>query len=381
MLKYVASAAVAIVSLIGARRVEAQRVNAPAVGTWRVDAQPVLRVSMNDTLDFSVLVGLSRLPDGGLVVASDMKNNIQFLDAAGRFIKSVGRMGKGPGEFEGVRAFMRFGDTLVLLDLQGGGHLFSLNGKYIRSEPSLPNTIRVHGYLRDGRRVAGTLDYSNAVVGDWRQATETLQLYRGAASAKLGAFPSLEVTREQNGRVRSHVYAPRNRVAVFSRGFCAGYSGSVSVTCHDAQGKRISTVTLSGARPVAVSKEDEEAYFTDIYDANPGEPKAKLDAQVRAARERVTFAKSMGVFGDLIAAQDDKLWIGPPSSDDNRPFATNPVPASTTSWRVYNLGGSQAALIALPAGFRLLEAGSDYVAGVAADEDGLEILMVYRVKK
>lgn len=361
----------------------ATRARASVRGTpaWTVEPKPLLSISMNDTLNFSLFAGLTRLPDGGVVVASDAKNNMQFFDARGRLTKSVGRTGRGPGEFDGIWSMGRTGDTLVILDRTNIAHLFSLTGSYLRSDPVIASPANLYGYQRDGSRVTGVLDNSNAESGEWKQAVETIQRRRGAVVTKLGDFPTLELTRGVNGRPRAHLYAPRNRVAVLREHVCAGYAGGVSISCFDMQGRKVGTVTLTNVTAVPVTKADEEAYFTDIYEANIGDSKEKLDGQVRLERERRTFAKSMGYFGSLIASRDDDLWVGPPSTADGRPFVTNVVPSAPTTWRVFRPDGTPVATVSLPARFRLVEAGSDYAAGITTDADDLEVVVIYRLRK
>jgi hypothetical protein len=348
---------------------------------WVVDTAPTLEVRMKDTLNFSLIVGLSLLPDGGIVIASDIANNLQYFNRNGTYVRSVGRMGRGPGEFQGIGSFHRFGDSLAVVDLQGVLQIFTVTGKYIRTAPPLMNKSRTLGFFADGRLIAGSLDYTSLEAGKWQQATELLQVWRGSDARTLGRFPSVLAFRGKEGSVKGNVYSPRNRVAVLANHFCAGFAGSTSINCYDAGGRDRSSFRLSGRADVAVTKADEEAYFQDIYDANVGEPKAKLDAQERAARARVTFSKSMGYFGDLIASRDNSLWVGPPSNKDGRPFAQNALPDKPTQWDIYDLSGSALAVVELPARFRLMEAGANYVAGVTADHDGLEVVRVLRLTK
>ncbi len=295
---------------------------------------------MSDTVNFSLFAALSRRSDGGVVIASNARNNLQFFDARGRRIKTVGRSCRGPGEFDGIWSLSRTSDTLVVLDRTGIPHLFSVAGSYLRSDPVIANP-----------------------------------------ATTLGEFPPLELTRAKNGRPRANLYAPRNRVTVLSDHVCTGYAGGVTISCFDQQWRKVGTATLRDVAPVSVTKADEEAWFNDIYEANVGDAKDKLDRQVRLERERRTFARSMGYFGSLIASRDDLLWVGPPSTADSRPFVTNVVPSTPTTWRVFRPNGSPVATVSLPARFRLVEAGGDYVAGITADSDGAEVVLVYRLAK
>lgn len=336
---------------------------------------------MSDTVDFTLVVGMYALPGQGVVVASHASNSLQFFDARGRLSLVVGRKGRGPGEFEGIDKFFRFGDSLVVIDMQGVGQVYTLSGKYVRSEPALSREARLHGYFADGSRLTGTVKTDDIPVGKWQQATERLVRTSSAQSTPLGSFPTQAFSRNANGQLLGTVYSPRNRVAVLRRTFCAGYAGSASIACYDTQGVKLSTITLRGASPVSVTKADEEAYFNDVYVANPTDPKQMLDQQVAAMRRRVTFSTSLGVFGTVLSGRDDTIWIGPPTTADWRYLNPTPLPEKPTVWQVFALNGDLVANVRLPARFFLFDAGRDYVAGITKDHDDQEIVLVYDLRK
>ncbi len=57
------------------------------------------------------------------------------------------------------------------------------------------------------------------------------------------------------------------------------------------------------------------------------------------------------------------------------------IPEKPTTWTVVGTDGSWVADVVLPARFSLLDAGRDYVAGVELDEDDVESVVVYRLKR
>src|SRR4051812_32142095 len=75
---------------------------AGAQATWMVAVKPILDVpgvSANGAVNFENPRGATRLSDGGLLVADRGSTSMRVFDAAGHLTKSVGREGKGPGEF------------------------------------------------------------------------------------------------------------------------------------------------------------------------------------------------------------------------------------------------------------------------------------------
>lgn len=180
---------------------------------WTVASKPQLRVAPADTLEFGMVIGLSVLPGGGIVLASHRSNSIQWFDARGHRTRSVGRKGGGPGEFNGVSKFLRFGDTLALVDLRGLSHLFAVNGRYVRSEPRpRPAGDRV-GYFADGDQLISVLETSHITADRWQQTRDILTRRGASSSVTLGTFPSVEAIRH-GGDLDGRIYAARNRVAV-----------------------------------------------------------------------------------------------------------------------------------------------------------------------
>jgi len=281
---------------------EAQRPTAlpaprsPQKSAWSVDPQFQLRIAPNDTLEFGMVIGLSMLSDGGVVLASHRSNSIQFFDAQGRRTKSVGRRGRGPGEFTGVSQFLRFGDTLVLVDLRGIAQLFSSTGKYVRSESKLGSNVERLGYFSNGDRLVSTSMTDHLSPGRWEQTHDELTRISSSSSVLLGSFPSVEAMRNAGGALSGKVYAPRNRVAVLKETFCAGYNGAFRFDCFDQRGKKISTVERKGVKVKPVTNDDKEAYFAGIYEANKTTPEIANDMQ--QVRARVQFSERFPAFGE-----------------------------------------------------------------------------------
>jgi hypothetical protein len=376
---FMALVAALFVFPVSERRVAAQAQPVPPI-TWRVSGSPRIRIVMTDTMLFEYVSGLTMLPEGGLIVASDQRSALLFFDDRGRFVRSIGRRGRGPSEFNGIARAWRFGDTLAVVDLRDVPQIFTLAGAYVRSAPKLPSG-RLHGFLGNGDAVVGTLDLDAITPGGWKTVDERLLRIRGSSSTPLGTFASQEVSRSKDGELKGRVFGPRNRVAVFADGFCAGFAGGASIRCFDATATVRASLALSGLTPVAVSDADREAYFNDRYVANQGMPRARLDAMVNAMRSETEFANTMGNFGALVASRDGLLWVGPPSNEDWRPTAPNPLPDRPTRWRIYSRAGVWIANVTLPARFRLFEAGANYVAGVTGDDDGQEVIVVYEVRR
>lgn len=99
-----------------------------------------------DTLFESVIDVVT--DNNGNVYACDYKaNNIKKFDSSGKFLKTIGRQGQGPGEFNNPSKIVVSNDRLIVLD-SGNGRFcaLSLDGEFIKSAPisigEIPRNIR-----------------------------------------------------------------------------------------------------------------------------------------------------------------------------------------------------------------------------------------------
>ncbi len=67
---------------------------------------------------FGRVVSVVSHRDGRIYVADEIANRVQVFDAAGRFERSLGREGEGPGEFNRLYSLAWLGDTLAALDVR-----------------------------------------------------------------------------------------------------------------------------------------------------------------------------------------------------------------------------------------------------------------------
>ena len=102
-----------------------------AVARW--SAWEEVRIGSEDEPG-NVLTRVSQVrlgPGGAMLVGQPMDHTIRVYDGAGRAVRSIGRRGSGPGEFEGLGGFGFLGDTLYASDHRlGRVSLFSADGGF-----------------------------------------------------------------------------------------------------------------------------------------------------------------------------------------------------------------------------------------------------------
>jgi hypothetical protein len=104
---------------------------------WVVDSAPTLMLGagVDDTTQlFAVVVGATRLPDGGVLVVDRQEYTLHLYSADGNRVGSFGRKGSGPGEYRYPARFWRCGDSVLVNDIDGAvTSVLSLTGDFVRS--------------------------------------------------------------------------------------------------------------------------------------------------------------------------------------------------------------------------------------------------------
>jgi hypothetical protein len=204
-----------------------------AAAQWTIDTTPRLRLTQQDTITFEGVQGITVLPDGGVVVASYVSNTLRYFDANGAYVRSVGREGKGPGEFQTITAFSRYGDSIAVMDLDEVSQHFTLDGQYVRTDTRPTGGGRPLGHFGSRERVLGRFLLDSLKPDTTSQVHDLLVRGGDSTERQLVVFPSRLLTRASDGKLSAQLYTAHNRVAVFDDGFCAGYGGGATIKCYD----------------------------------------------------------------------------------------------------------------------------------------------------
>ena len=87
---------------------------------FTIDSAPRLRIGVEageEQLQFSEITGVARLEDGRIAVANGRPLEVRIFSPEGKFLRTVGSRGQGPGEFESLGAIAAgHGDTVFVVD-------------------------------------------------------------------------------------------------------------------------------------------------------------------------------------------------------------------------------------------------------------------------
>ncbi len=364
----------------GVRIVSSSRPAWDSGNAWLIDTTPLRAVGGDERDSLAMLqlvAGAMRQSDGTVVVADRGSSQLKYFDVSGQLVRTVGRKGSGPGEFEYIAWLQACGgDSAFVADI--GNRLVSViapDGRLVRrftvetSEGS--GTPFTTSCARSGRLVT-------TGWGDVRRALEQPRPFRpdvpvdlssvrdGVTPRSLGRFPGTEMVPLPGGG------GPRAggrwlHVAMGSNALWLAPNDGRGLLRYDSLGT-LTRVARYGDGDPPLTAADARFLTRVILDS-------LLIARQRAQVERELavhpFPDRLPQHFALMVDARDHLWVQRP------PRATDPDPA----WDVLSPDGVWLGGIALPRGARPLEIGADYLVAVGIADHGGEVVVEYRVRR
>lgn len=382
----------------GVQIVTSERPMLPAARAWRIEPVPMLRIGGDDAPDdslyeFSLVMGVARMQDGRWAIGVQGSHTIRFYGADGKFVSSAGRKGEGPGEFQQILGMaITPGDTLVVMD-NGEVEYFDNRGRFVRQGASRRN-MGPAGYVWP----AGILPGGEFVGFNWNDRTP------GPNGVIL--VPFLRVARTLPDRdtisvVPIAIYAdgvdvryggpipftPRSAVTSSASRYWYGFGREFEVREYDLSNRIVRLVRRSFT-PQPVRQAERDGYVAHAKAARERDKMHPLSPAMREASDRalanLPFPRDLPAFADIKADRSGNLWV---EHYDWHVALLEPGPSRIQTmsvpsrWDVFDPSGRWLCSVDLPARFTPLEIGSDYVAGLARDEDEVERVDIYRLRK
>lgn len=111
----------------------------PPVAKWRLVEEWRVGGEVEGPHSFGDVRGLGLLPDGGIVLLDAKDQQVHYLDARGRPVRTVGRKGGGPGEFQRANGLLVTSKGHVIVNDPGNNRftILSGNGDLLKTFPIL----------------------------------------------------------------------------------------------------------------------------------------------------------------------------------------------------------------------------------------------------
>jgi hypothetical protein len=349
--------------------------------TWALGKRAIL--SSEDAAqktEFHRIVGALRASNGFVAVLDAGSNSLVVLDSAGGLVARVGRKGSGPGEFQSPRWAGRIGDTAAVYDLSTRRlSLIAVSRapKFIKevrvSASSTRGGVSVIGRLPDGRMVARTLDapgFSGPVGVNRMIASVGLIAEDGAGAVEWVAegkgaavFVHRPTPRIEDAQVGGSAFSPDFYVAITDSRLWIGDSSTDEVMSFDAISGRRSAVRLPLRR---VSPTPSQIALRRAADSQVSRRNIGSFLNEKYSSERLP--NYLPFFGPLVSGQSGEVWIE----------VYTPIRGAEMRYVILTSRGEIGGQLTVPGGFRLLDAGADYVLGVSESADGVENVQIFR---
>ena len=319
------------------------------------------------------VVGAMQLPNGEILVANGGSHELRFYDASGRFLRSEGREGEGPGEYRYMRALGRCREAgFVVFDLNWQMNAYDLQGRFIeRSVLTAPDGISPYNVACDPQSRIVMLGWGQAmaqgpVIGFY-QARDRLVLAStdGRIATDFGEW----LVSERIGRATGSRPHPAGRATVFALHDRRVYVGSgerFEIGLYDLDGTLQSIV-----RRPAVSL----ATTSSVKSAHLELAVARAEPDRRpAVRDQVSsweWPESLPAYTALIVDQEGVAWLRNFNIDSDAPEV----------WSLLDVHRGYAGDVTLAPGQTLLEPGADYLLVLQRDDLGVQSVLKLTLRR
>ncbi len=346
----------------------AMQAGAPALG---LDPDPVVEIGASASNPDDQLFGVGRVlrvAEGGFLVVEGELGRIRVYDAQGRFVRDLGGLGDGPGEFRNIVDATLAGDALLVLDRDGSVTRLALDGRVLATRrPSLagltgerynpvPYAVLPGGevLVRAQERVFGRPD------GAYVQEVGWLGLAPQGGADTLGFFPSHPV-RSDEGLPRP--FRPWVEAAARSGG------GALWVSV-PAEGRLVDPVRGLEIRLPPETRAPTGAdlgLFRESYLARGG---SANDRRVIAEWvDGAPVAERLPAFRRFTVDGLGRAWVERWPAADGR-----------SAWHVFDRDGTLTRTLEAASRLRVEDAGRDWLVGVWIDDFGVETVRLYALR-
>ena len=305
---------------------------------------------------------------------------MRFYDAEGRFLRSVGREGDGPGEFRYLASIFVGEDSILAYEfLRTRVSVFKTTGEFVRSfrlEPAAEGRFNptLVGVMADGAllvRMGRVFRAGEETSGVNRDSMALFRYSReGEPLEAIGRFPGRESYVRVDGStmgVTSLAFGKATSIAVRDGRFLVGTADSYEIARYDTEG-RLEALIRKRHDNLPVTREDIERYRQAQLDEND-------EGMMRQFMERMLaempLPQTMPAYSGVRVDAAGYLWV----EEYRRPGDDLP------RWNVFDPEGRLLGTVETPVGLAIREIGHDYLLGLWRDEFDVEHVRVHRLER
>lgn len=342
---------------------------------WSLSEAPALEIG-SATGDPSTLFyqvqAVRRFDDGRILIVNMGTNDLRVYSPTGQHMQTIGREGRGPGEFRYPRnAWIGPDDSLFVVDIDRAS-VFDPEGRYIRSAGF--GIVRPQdrfddgSYLRvvyTGRQDGSALGYSRPKLAVVRSSLD------GTVADTIAELPGTEIYLiSQDGGFISSYRAPfglEQHIALHRGSLYSADGSATEVYELDGAGILTRILRRPGERdpvtPAAI-----QAFEDAMLETARNDQQRQRWHQV--FREW-TYPSFQPVFDELVVDRAGNIWV--------RHFTVSAE--GQIPWTIFGSDGRWLGDLEIPASLQVKEVGTDYVLGLWTDDAGVEYVRLYDLEK
>ena len=311
-----------------------------------------------------------RQANGNIVVADRGEFRVSVFDSAGHLLGRSGQRGDGPGDFRQIWTIWPLaGDSIGVYDIAlQRVSILGPDGRFVRAWPRMDNLFGAHLFV-DGAFAGGS------VLGELRIAgppprESTIQgrdewLVRVALDGRtldtVGRFFGREsLVYVNGGRVMGGSAVPFGRFGfATARGDTAFYldGADSSVARFSSSGETIDPLAV-GDLARAPTDSERKVALAQFLDGTPGMPESLREALATALENAKD--RRPPLFDSLLVDRTGRVWVR----------RARRLPDGVREWFLRTPDGKQTSRLKVPASWRLLETGVDYLLVADTERNG-----------
>ncbi|MCJ7629441.1 MAG: hypothetical protein MUO50_13765 [Longimicrobiales bacterium] len=341
---------------------------------WAVTEVPILDLTTSGTgpaHEFYQVRAALRLPGGGFAVANYAWGEVRLFDASGRHLRSVGRKGEGPGEYQRIETLSLMpGDSIAVAD-------YWLRRITILSpEGEVGRVISLHGVADRVRHVLSLGDsgfvgfsYSYASLpdepGNYRMPYQVMRLgLEGAVLDTIAEIGGFEGSQGPAGDA-SVPYGKDGHLAVLGTDLVIGSAEMMAMDWYNGGGKLTRRVRAPGI--------DFNLPQSEIDAVRSGMLGEDLPPELRQLVEGTEIPRSRPAYSDLLIDSEGCVWAAE--------YHRRGSPEEPVDWEVFSPEGEWLGSVRTPLRFSVFDIGSDYILGVFRDDLDIEHVQLLRLDR
>ncbi len=332
---------------------------------------------------FGSVVGLDLDSAGDVYVADGKAQHVQVFSPDGRFLRTIGAPGDGPGEIgRNMGGVLVRGHEIWVPDLRNARiDRFSLDGRPLPSEPlDLTGGVPSQwAHLSDGRLVAQLMLLPTPGTPDDEQGSPLVSFADEVRDTIL-VLPKGGGVHVSGGRARARLFEPQAHWDAAPDGrILTAMSGAYRVEVRGAAGRLVRVITRPFTAP-KVTPSDESRIRDALRKemSGMGLPPEGVDE----AMSGLTFADAYPVLQRVLAGPDSTVWVQRVRTAKQITNASGSIDLNdlgSDDWDVFDRDGRYLGVLAFPHRFSPIVVRGKAFLGVQRDSVDVPSVVEYRL--